>query len=127
MSFFTTSFRVPFPKAQLKEDNDEQIRNLLDTGIYPARLVVMRRGGVRALHGEKIVIPPRTRCKCNRHPVASTILAGAVIRYDLRRGRNREMWLGGLLLVPQWAETIGRRKQEVPDELATACLSVRNR
>jgi hypothetical protein len=59
--------------------------------------------------------------------VASTILAGAVIRYDLMRGRNREMRLGGLLLVPQWAETIGRRKQEVPDELATACLSVRNR
>ena len=59
--------------------------------------------------------------------VASTILAGAVIRYDLTRARNREMWLGGLLLVPQWAETIGRRKQEVPDELATACLSVRNR
>jgi hypothetical protein len=117
MSFFTTSFRVPFPKAQLKEDNDEQIRNLLDTGIYPARLVGMRRGGVRALYGEKIAISQ----------VASTILAGAVIRYDLTRGRNREMWLGGLLLVPQGAETIGCRKQEVPDELATACLSVRNR
>ena len=26
--------------------------------------------------------------------VASTILAGAVIRYDLTRGRNREMRLG---------------------------------
>ena len=65
MSFFTTSFRVPFPKAQLKEDNDEQIRNLLDAGIYPARLVGMRRGGVRALYGEKIAISPGTRCKCN--------------------------------------------------------------
>jgi hypothetical protein len=43
MSFFTTSFRVPFPKAQLKEDNDEQIRNLLDTGIYPARLITTER------------------------------------------------------------------------------------
>jgi len=58
MSFFTTSFRVSFPKAQLKEDNDEQIRNLLDTGICPARLVGMRRGGVRALHGEKIAKNP---------------------------------------------------------------------
>jgi len=58
MSFFTTSFRVPFPKAQLKEGNDEQIRNLLDTGICPARLVGMRRGGVRALHGEKIAKNP---------------------------------------------------------------------
>jgi hypothetical protein len=125
MSFFTTSFRVSFPKAQLKEDNDEQIRNLLDTGIYPARLV-----GIASRWRPGIVWrkkSPRTQCKCNRTQVASTILAGAVIRYDRTRGRNREMWLGGLLLVPQWAETIGRRKREVLDELATAYLSVRNK
>jgi hypothetical protein len=85
----------------------------------------LRRGGVRALYGEKNRQEPSVSVIATQ--VASTILAGAVIRYDRTRGRNREMWLGGLLLVPQWAETIGRRKREVLDELATAYLSVRNK
>jgi hypothetical protein len=54
---------------------------------------------------------------------ASRILAGAV-RSDARY--KQDMWLGGLVLVPQGPETIIRRNQEVPDELPTQTQSLWN-